>query len=230
MSARRLELDRPAAVVLRPLGRERLGRPVVGDSGGEQRDIDVRERERRVEHRLGGRRRDRLDPVRRADRQVRREQDHLGAAPACLLGERDAHPAGGAVAEEADAVERLARAARGDEDAPAGKRAGREQLRRTRAAISSGSARRPTPHSPSAISPSSGPTSSTPRARSASTFARVAGCAHMRGFMAGATSTGPRCASAASVSTLSAMPCASFASVFAVQGATTSRSARVRCG
>ena len=53
--------------------------------------------------------------------------------------------------------------------------------------------------------------------------------AHMRGFIAGATSTGPRCASAASVRTLSAIPCASFASVFAVHGATTSRSARVRC-
>ena len=42
--------------------------------------------------------------------------------------------------------------------------------------------------------------------------------------------SGPRCASAASVSTLSAIPCASFASVFAVHGATTSRSARSRCG
>ena len=64
--------------------------------------------------------------------------------------------------------------------------------------------------------------------RSVSAFARVAGCAHMRGFIAGATSTGPRCASAASVSRLSESPCASFASVFAVHGATTSRSARVR--
>ena len=49
----------------------------------------------------------------------------------------------------------------------------------------------------------------------------------MRGFIAGATSTGPRWASAASVSRLSASPCASFASVLAVHGATTSRS-RVR--
>ena len=62
--------------------------------------------------------------------------------------------------------------------------------------------------------------------RSVAAFACVAGCSHMRGFIAGATSTGPRCASAASVRTLSAMPCASFASVFAVHGATTSRSAR----
>ena len=42
----------------------------------------------------------------------------------------------------------------------------------------------------------------------------------MRGFIAGATSVGPRCASAASVRTLSASPCASFAIVFAVAGAT----------
>ena len=76
----------------------------------------------------------------------------------------------------------------------------------TRAAMSSGSAIRPTPHSPSAISPSSGPISSAPRATSVSTFARVVECAHMRGFIAGASSTGPRWASAASVSTLSASP------------------------
>src|SRR5581483_1333246 len=37
-------------------------------------------------------------------------------------------------------------------------------------------------------------------------------------------------ASAASVGRLSARPCASFASVFAVQGATTRRTAGTRCG
>ncbi len=52
----------------------------------------------------------------------------------------------------------------------------------------------------------------------------------MRVFIAGATRIGPRWASAASVSTLSASPCASLASVFAVSGAITSASARVRCG
>ena len=51
----------------------------------------------------------------------------------------------------------------------------------------------------------------------------------MRGFIAGATTSGPRCASAASVTRLSASPWASFASVFAVNGAITYRSARVRC-
>jgi hypothetical protein len=40
----------------------------------------------------------------------------------------------------------------------------------------------------------------------------------MRWFIAGAASTGPSSASAASVRTLSARPCASFASVFALRG------------
>ena len=44
----------------------------------------------------------------------------------------------------------------------------------TRAKISSGSLIRPTPHSPSASSPSSGPMSTTPRSRSLATFPRVA--------------------------------------------------------
>ena len=146
------------------LARERRGRPVVGDGGGEQRDVDVGERERGVEHRLGGRRRDRLDAGRRRHGEVRGEQHDVGAAPPGLLGERDAHPAGGAVADEADRVERLAGAAGGDEHAPAGEASAARAAARRGAAISSGSAIRPTPHSPSAVSPSSGPTSSTPRA------------------------------------------------------------------
>jgi hypothetical protein len=52
----------------------------------------------------------------------------------------------------------------------------------------------------------------------------------MRVFIAGATSSGPRNASAVSVRTLSAIPFASFASVFAESGATTSSSASTRCG
>ena len=60
---------------------------------------------------------------------------------------------------------------------------------------------------------------------SSSTFACVAGCSHMRAFIAGAARTGPRKASAACVSTLSASPWASLASVFAESGAMTSGSA-----
>ena len=65
--------------------------------------------------------------------------------------------------------------------------------------MSSGSDMRPGPDSPSASSPSSGPISSTPRSRNVAAFACVAGCSHIRPFIAGATSSGPRCASAASV-------------------------------
>ena len=101
---------------------------------------------------------------------------------------------------------------------------------RTRAKIASGSLIRPIPSSPSASSPVSGPISSTPRARSVSTFPRVAGCSHIRTFIAGATRNGPRNASASWVSTLSASPFASFASVFAESGAITSRSASTRWG
>ena len=52
-----------------------------------------------------------------------------------------------------------------------------------------GSAMRPKPNSPQAISPSSGPTKRMPSARSVARFRCVAGCSHMRTFMAGATST-----------------------------------------
>ena len=59
----------------------------------------------------------------------------------------------------------------------------------------------------------------TPRARSAARFACVAACSYIASFIAGATSSGQRAASAALVSRLSASPCASFASVFAEAGA-----------
>ena len=168
-------------------------------------------------------------PCGRLDGDVRGEEDDVGAAPARLVGERHAHPPRRAVAEEAHRVERLARAARGDEHAAPCERARREQLLdpggdllrlrqpsdpplafRHLALVRADELDVP-PHERRDVRP---------RRRAA----------HMRGFIAGATRTGPRCASAASVRTLSAMPWASFASVFAVHGATTSRSARVRCG
>ena len=57
------------------------------------------------------------------------------------------------------------------------------------ARIACGSAMRPGPYSPQAISPSSGPTKRMPSARSVARFRCVAGCCHMRTFMAGAAST-----------------------------------------
>ncbi len=99
-----------------------------------------------------------------------------------------------------------------------------------RETISTGSAMRPIPTSPSASSPLTGPTTCTPRSCSVRRLACVAACSHMPVFIAGATSVGPRCASAASVRRSSASPCARRARVWAVSGATTSRSARCRWG
>ena len=160
---RRLELERPRSSLFGRLAASELGGPVVGDGGGEQGDVEVggASAASSIASAVGVG--DRLDAGRRRDGEVRGEQDDLGPAPPRLLGERDAHPARGAVADEADGVDRLARAARGDEHAPPGERGGASSCS-ARAAISSGSAMRPTPHSPSAVSPSSGPTSSTPRA------------------------------------------------------------------
>jgi hypothetical protein len=52
------------------------------------------------------------------------DQRHLGAAPVRLGGERDPHAAGGAVADVAHGVDRLARPARGDEQPQAVHRPG----------------------------------------------------------------------------------------------------------
>ena len=61
----------------------------------------------------------------------------------------------------------------------------------TAASSSAGSARRPTPHSPrEASAPVPGSTTWTPRARSVSRLACVAGCSYMRLFIAGASTTG----------------------------------------
>ncbi len=55
---------------------------------------------------------------------------------------------------------------------------------------------------------------------------RVAGCSHIRLFIAGASTSGATFASAALVSRLSASPLASLASVFADAGATQRTSQR----
>ncbi len=94
------------------------------------------------------------------------------------------------------------------------------------AASSRGSTMRPSPCQPQASSPASGPSRRTPRARSRSTFSRVAGWFHMWTFMAGATSTGARVASSRVVTRSSARPCAMRASRWAVAGATTTSSAQ----
>ena len=70
-----------------------------------------------------------------------------------------------------------------------------------------------------------GPDECTPSACSVATLRRVAGLSHMRGFMAGATSTGLSVAISTDVARSSAWPPAILASRSAVAGATTIRSA-----
>src|SRR3546814_7465380 len=65
------------------------------------------------------------------------------------------------------------------------------------ARISCGSAMRPKPYSPQAMSPSFGPTVITPRVFNVARLVRVASCSHLRTFIAGATSTGLSVASSA---------------------------------
>ena len=102
--------------------------------------------------------------------------------------------AGGTVGDVAHRIDRLVRRAGGDDDAPASERlvaiiAAEERLGRGRDLERLGHAAEPA--SPlSAISPAFGPTTATPSAASRARLRRVAGCSHMRGFIAGAISTG----------------------------------------
>ena len=183
------------------LAGDRVRGPVVGDRGREQRDVDVGERERGVEHRLGGRRRDRLDAGGRRDGEVRGEQDDLRAAPARLLGERDAHPARRAVADEAGRVERLARAAGGDEHALARRGCRGASSCSTRAGDLAGLGH--PAHAPLALGRLAlvGPDELDAAGARASRRSRGSpGAPTCAGSSPGATSTGPRWASAASVS------------------------------
>ena len=92
----------------------------------------------------------------------------------------------------------------------------------TATAIAAGSASLPPPTIPQARYPLPGSITFTPRARSVSTFARVAGCSHIFTFIAGATITGAVVASNIVDKKSSASPCANFASISAVAGATIS--------
>ena len=93
------------------------------------------------------------------------------------------------------------------------------------ARIASGSAIRPGPYSPQAISPSSGPTICTPSANNCARLRRVAGCCHIRTFIAGAMRTGVSVASRSVEARSSALPVANLAIRSAVAGAITIRSA-----
>src|SRR5215211_5102431 len=77
-----------------------------------------------------GRRGDELDAPGRRDAEIGAHERDPRTPALSLGGEGDAHPPGRAVAEKAHGVDRLARAARGDDDTFAGQRAvlGRKQL------------------------------------------------------------------------------------------------------
>ncbi len=96
----------------------------------------------------------------------------------------------------------------------------------TAAAMALGSAMRPTPESPEATSPSTGPTNSTrPCSRSMATFRCTAGCDHIFGCMAGAARTGQLAQRQRAVTRSSARPPAVRASRSAVAGTRTMASA-----
>ena len=94
-----------------------------------------------------------------------------------------------------------------------------------RAQITSGSGRRPGPYSPQAMAPLSGSITKTPASRRIAALRWVASCCHIRTFIAGTAMTGLSVASSRVVARSSAMPCAILASMFAVAGQTTTRSA-----
>ena len=95
----------------------------------------------------------------------------------------------------------------------------------TALAISKGSARRPGPNSASAMAPSLGPTTRTPSLFRVARFRRVAGCRHMRTFIAGAIRIGRVVARRTVEARSEASPLAIRAIRFAVAGATTMASA-----
>ena len=171
----------------------------------------------------------------RLERHVGAQQHHLGAPCAAPPRQRQAHATGGAVADEPDAVDRLARAAGGDEHPRAGERrplapwpsapppASSSSQTASRPA---GSAMRPTPVLADGRQAAGGRLHDPRTARPQRVeVGRVAGCSYMREFIAGAITSGQLAASAQLVSRLSARPAASLAIVLADAGAIRYRSA-----
>ena len=141
----------------------------------------------------------------------RGDEGDLGAPGRGLLGEGVALLARRPVADEADRVDRLAGAARGDQHRQPGEvaavdGAGEDALDRGHDG-GSGAASRPAPTSPPARRPSSGGTMWTPRARAAPRGCRApTGAPTSRCAWPGATTTGARVASSVAVSRSSERP------------------------
>src|SRR5690606_5682389 len=147
------------------------------------------------------------------------DQHGVGAGARRGFGDGETHLAAAAVADEAHRVDVLVGRAGAHQDAAAGEEAVHCECTRA-CTIATGSRMRPGPDSPSASGPSSGPMTCTPRSRSVAMLACVAGCSHMRWFMAGATATGAVVARHRVATRSSARPWASLAMVLAVAGAT----------
>jgi len=116
------ELDRPGRAVLRPLGRCRRRRPVVGHRRSHDDHVCVATRERLPFEISGRRRLDDGDPGGRRDGEVRCEKSHVGAPATRFLGQGDTHTTRGAIADVPNRVERLARSSGRDQDALAAQR------------------------------------------------------------------------------------------------------------
>ena len=103
----------------------------------------------------------------------------------------------------------------------------------TSSRICAGSRRRPSPTSPQAWLPASGPENRTPSPFRVRTFRTVAGFLHICTFIAGQSISGHSRASKVLETKSSAIPLAAFAMILAVAGATTIRSLFLRreiCG
>ena len=147
---------------------------------------------------------------------------------AAARGERDAHAAARAVADEAHRVDRLAGAAGGDQDpqpvpGPGGRRQQRLDLGEQPLGV--GQPPGPVLAARGERARRRARSRATPRSRSVARFACVAASAYMRSFIAGATSRGAVQARKEVVSIESQIPAASLAIVFAEAGATRKASA-----
>ena len=219
-SARR----RPRVGLLDLVG-ARLGRAVVGDGGGHQQDVGGREALAAGGGELGGGGDvDVLDAGRARQATLAATTVTLRAAARGLLGERPAHLPGAAVADEADGVDRLARAAGGDEDVravelTAGARRGAPRWRPAARPARAGG-RRPTP--PASRARRCRARAPRPRGRAACRGSRASPDARTsHRSWPERRAAARRHASAAAVRRLSAWPPASLAIVLADAGAIT---------
>ena len=223
---------RPSRPLLVILSVDRLARPEVGDRRGHQQHVALGEgvARGRLEQLGGGLDLDDPHAGGRGQRHVGGDQGHLRAAPGGLGGQREAHAARRAVADVAHGVDRLARAAGGDEHAqPVQRRRAALPSRPSTAARMRGGLGQP-PDAP--LAPRGEPAGAGLDDRGAARAqqrrgwpawpgARTCGCSSPARRTSGAVQ-----ASAALVSRLSASPCASLAIVLAEAGATQSTSAR----